>query len=583
VQVIIRTAHPGQAPQVVEDQVTYPITTRMLAVPRAKAVRGFSMYGDSFVYVLFEDGTDLYWARSRVLEYLSKIQGNLPEGVRTELGPDATGVGWVFQYALADRSGTHNLAELRSYQYWYLRYALQSVPGVAEVAGIGGFQKQYQITVDPNRLQVYNISIMEIAESVRRSNNEVGGRLLEWSGTEYMVRGRGYVRRPEDLEQIVLRTVPGGTPVRLGDVAAVSLGPQIRRGLADLNGNGDAVGGIVVMRHGENALAVIERVKQRLHEMRGSLPEGVEIVTTYDRSELIQQAIENLKGDLILEMIIVCVVILFFLWHFPSAVVPIITIPVSVVLAFIPMYHWGISSNIMSLAGIAISIGVLVDGAIVEVENAYKKLEHWQAEGGRGDFHRVRLEAMKEVGPSVFFSLLVIAVSFLPIFTLVDQEGRLFKPLAYTKTLTMALAALLAVTLDPAVRMLFSRMHPFRFRPRWLAGVATAFLVGRYYPEERHPVSRVLFWLYERPCRLVLRFPKTVIVGAVLVMAATVPVYLKLGTEFMPPLNEGTILYMPTTLPGISVTEAQRLMELQDRTLMSFPEVVSVHGKAGRA
>jgi len=572
-----------RSPDILEDQVTYPIVSALLGAPQVKAIRGLSDFGFSYVYVIFEDGTDLYWARSRVLEYLSKIQGNLPEGVRTELGPDATGVGWVFQYALADRSGTHNLAELRSYQDWYLRYALQSVPGVAEVAGIGGFQKQYQITVDPNRLQVYNISIMEIAESVRRSNNEVGGRLLEWSGTEYMVRGRGYVRRPEDLEQIVLRTVPGGTPVRLGDVAAVSLGPQIRRGLADLNGNGDAVGGIVVMRHGENALAVIERVKQRLHEMRGSLPEGVEIVTTYDRSELIQQAIENLKGDLILEMIIVCVVILFFLWHFPSAVVPIITIPVSVVLAFIPMYHWGISSNIMSLAGIAISIGVLVDGAIVEVENAYKKLEHWQAEGGRGDFHRVRLEAMKEVGPSVFFSLLVIAVSFLPIFTLVDQEGRLFKPLAYTKTLTMALAALLAVTLDPAVRMLFSRMHPFRFRPRWLAGVATAFLVGRYYPEERHPVSRVLFWLYERPCRLVLRFPKTVIVGAVLVMAATVPVYLKLGTEFMPPLNEGTILYMPTTLPGISVTEAQRLMELQDRTLMSFPEVVSVHGKAGRA
>lgn len=572
-----------RSPDILEDQVTYPIVSALLGAPQVKAIRGFSDFGFSYVYVIFEDGTDLYWARSRVLEYLSKIQGSLPEGVRTELGPDATGVGWVFQYALVDRSGTHNLAELRSYQDWYLRYALQSVPGVAEVAGIGGFQKQYQITVDPNRLQVYNISIMEIAESVRRSNNEVGGRLLEWSDTEYMVRGRGYVRRPEDLEQIVLRTVPGGTPVRLGDVAAVSLGPQIRRGLADLNGNGDAVGGIVVMRHGENALAVIERVKQRLHEMRGSLPEGVEIVTTYDRSELIQQAINNLKGDLILEMIIVCVVILFFLWHFPSAVVPIITIPVSVVLAFIPMYHWGISSNIMSLAGIAISIGVLVDGAIVEVENAYKKLEHWQAEGGRGDFHRVRLEAMKEVGPSVFFSLLVIAVSFLPIFTLVDQEGRLFKPLAYTKTLTMALAALLAVTLDPAVRMLFSRMHPFRFRPRWLAGVATAFLVGRYYPEERHPVSRVLFWLYERPCRLVLRFPKTVIVGAVLVMAATVPVYLKLGTEFMPPLNEGTILYMPTTLPGISVTEAQRLMELQDRTLMSFPEVVSVHGKAGRA
>jgi Cu(I)/Ag(I) efflux system membrane protein CusA/SilA len=572
-----------RSPDIMEDQVTYPIVTALLGAPKIKAIRGFSDFGFSYVYVIFQDGTDIYWARSRVLEYLSKIQGSLPAGVKTELGPDATGVGWVFQYALVDRSGTHNLAELRSYQDWYLRYALQSVPGVAEVAGIGGFQKQYQVTIDPNRLQSFNLSILEVAEAIRRSNNEVGGRLLEWSGTEYMVRGRGYVKSTADLGKVVVKAGEQGTPVLLRDVADISLGPQIRRGVVDLNGNGDTVGGIVVMRHGENALNVIHRVKAKLADMKASLPEGVEVITTYDRSDLIQKSIDNLKEELLLEMIIVSIVILFFLWHFPSALVPIITIPISVVLAFIPMYLWGISSNIMSLAGIAISIGVLVDGAIVEVENAYKKLELWQ-EGGRvGDFHAIRLEALLEVGPSVFFSLLVIAVSFLPVFTLVDQEGRLFTPLAYTKTLAIALAALLAVTLDPAVRMLFTRMDPFRFKPRLLARIFTGLLVGKYYPEERHPVSRVLFWLYEKPCRLVLRHPKTVIALALLLVASTVPVYLQLGSEFMPPLNEGVILYMPTTLPGLSVTEAQRLLEMEDRILKSFPEVVSVWGKAGRA
>ena len=571
-----------RSPDIMEDQVTYPIVTALLGAPRIKAIRGFSDFGFSYVYVIFQDGTDIYWARSRVLEYLSKIQGGLPAEVKTELGPDATGVGWVFQYALVDKSGTHNLAELRSYQDWYLRYALQSVPGVAEVAGIGGFQKQYQVTIDPNRLQSYNLSILEVAEAIRRSNNEVGGRLLEWSGTEYMVRGRGYVKSTDDLGKVVVKAAQG-TPVLLRDVADISLGPQIRRGIVDLNGNGDTVGGIVVMRHGENALNVINLVKGKLAELKASLPKGVEVVTTYDRSELIQRSIDNLKEELLLEMIIVSIVILLFLWHFPSAMVPIITIPISVVLAFIPMYLWGISSNIMSLAGIAISIGVLVDGAIVEVENAYKKLELWQ-EGGRvGDFHAIRLEALLEVGPSVFFSLLVIAVSFLPVFTLVDQEGRLFKPLAYTKTLAIALAALLAVTLDPAVRMLFTRMEPFRFRPRIIARMFTGLFVGKYYPEERHPVSRVLFWLYEKPCRLVLRHPKTVIAIALLLVASTVPVYLKLGSEFMPPLNEGVILYMPTTLPGISVTEAQNLLVMEDRILKSFPEVVSVWGKAGRA
>lgn len=581
-QVIVYTKW-DRSPDILEDQVTYPIITALLGAPKVKAIRGFSDFGFSYVYVIFQDGTDIYWARSRVVEYLSKIQGNLPRGVTPELGPDATGVGWVFEYALVDKSGKHSLAELRTFQDWVLRYALQSVPGVAEVAGIGGFQKQYQVTADPNRLRSYGLSLMELTEAIRRNNDEVGGRLLEWSGREYMVRGRGYVKSTEDLGKAVVKVNAQGTPVLLRDVADIALGPQIRRGLADLNGNGDAVGGIVVMRHGENAMNVIRRVKDKLEDLKPSLPEGVEVVTTYDRSDLIGKSIDNLKHELLVEILIVSLVILFFLWHIPSAVVPIITIPVSVGLSFIPMYFLGITSNIMSLAGIAISIGVLVDGAIVEVENAYKKLELWQ-EGGRvGDFHRIRLEALMEVGPSVFFSLLVIAVSFLPIFTLVEQEGRLFKPLAYTKTLVIALAAVLAVTLDPAVRMLFSRMEPFRWRFRWVSSLLTTIVVGRYYPEEKHPVSRVLFALYERPCRWVLRHPRLVIALAVLIVGTTVPVYFKLGHEFMPPLNEGVILYMPTTLPGISVTEAQRLMETQDRILRSFPEVESVFGKAGRA
>jgi Cu(I)/Ag(I) efflux system membrane protein CusA/SilA len=581
-QVIVYTKW-DRSPDIVEDQVTYPIISALLGAPRVKAIRGFSDFGFSYVYVIFRDGTDIYWARSRVLEYLSKIKGNIPAEVTPELGPDATGVGWVFEYVLVDTSGKHDLAELRSFQDWTLRYALQSVPGVSEVAGIGGFQKQYQVTIDPNRLQNYGLSLMELVETIRRSSNEVGGRLIEWSGREYMVRCRGYIRDTDALGKAVVKTNMSGTPVLLRDVATISLGPQIRRGVADLDGRGDVVGGIVVMRHGENALNVIKRVKAKIEDMKPSLPEGVTIVTTYDRSDLIQKSIDNLKEELLLEMIIVSAVILFFLWHIPSAIVPIITIPISVVLAFIPMYFMGITSNIMSLSGIAISIGVLVDGAIVEVENAYKKLEVWQEKGRVGDFHKVRLEALMEVGPSVFFSLLVIAVSFLPVFTLVDQEGRLFKPLAYTKTLAIALAALLAVTLDPAVRMLFTRMEPFKTRPRWAARLLTSVFVGRYYREEHHPVSRVLFALYERPCRWVLRHPKTVIALSVLIVATTVPVYMRLGHEFMPPLNEGVILYMPTTLPGISVTEAQRLMETQDRILKSFPEVESVFGKAGRA
>ena len=451
------------------------------------------------------------------------------------------------------------------------------------MASIGGFVKQYQVTVDPNRLAAYKLPLEVIIDAIRKSNNEVGGRLLEFAGTEYMVRGRGYARSLPDFEQIVVKVGEGGVPVLLKDIARVELGPEMRRGVSDLDGLGDHVGGIVVMRQGENALNVIGLVKDKLRELEPGLPKGVEIVTTYDRSDLITRAIQTLTHELTIEMIIVALVILLFLWHIPSAMVPIFTIPISVLLAFIPLYYMGVTVNIMSLAGIAISIGVLVDGAIVEVENAYNKLYHWQAEGRKGDFHLVRLEALQEVGPAVFFSLLVIAVAFLPVFALVDQEGRLFKPLAYSKNLAMAIASLLAITLDPAMRMLFTRMDPFNFKPRFLSWLATKTLVGTYYPEEKHPISRVLFAVYEPACRFVLRYPKAVIATAIGLVAVSVPFYFKLGSEFMPPLNEGTILYMPTTLPGISVQQARELLETQDRVLKSFPEVDRVFGKAGRA
>src|SRR5512138_2682577 len=424
-----------RSPDIIEDQVTYPITTALLGAPKVKAIRGFSDFGFSYVYVIFEDGTDPYWARTRVLEYLSKIQQQLPQGVQTELGPDASSVGWVYQYALVDRTGQHSSDELRSFQDWNLRYAIQSVPGVAEVATVGGQVRQYQITVNPNALATFKLPL----QAVRTGNNDVGGRLVEFSGREYMVRGRGYVRSLEDLEKLVLRT-EGGTPVLVRDVATVSLGPELRRGVADLDGEGDVVGGIVVMRSGENALNVIKRIEAKLDELKPSLPKGAEIVTTYDRSELIEHAISTVKWKLVEEIVIVSIIILIFLWHVPSAAVPIVTIPVSVALAFIPMYAMGLNANLMSLAGIAISIGVLVDGAIVEVENAYNKIHHWIADGKKGDFHEVRLEALLEVGPGVFFSLLVIAVAFMPVFTLVDQEGRLFRPLAYSKNLAMAIA-----------------------------------------------------------------------------------------------------------------------------------------------
>ncbi len=572
-----------RSPDIMEDQVTYPIVSAMLGAPKVKAIRGFSDFGFSYAYIIFEDGTDIYWARSRTLEYLSKILPRLPEGVRTELGPDATGVGWVFQYALVDRTGRNSLADLRTFQDWYLRYWLQSVPGVAEIASIGGFQKQYQVNLDPNALLAHDIPIQKVVTAIREGNNDVGGRLVEYSGAEYMVRGRGYARSVKDIEDIVVGADKGGTPVLVKSLGHVVLGPEIRRGLSELDGDGDTVGGIVVMRHGENALNVIERVKTKIEDVKPSLPEGVEIVTTYDRSELIGEAIATLTDELVSALVIVCVMILIFLWHIPSAIVPIVTIPISVLLAFIPMYFMGVTVNIMSLAGIAISIGVLVDGAIVEVENAYKKLERW-IEGGRvGDFHEIRLAALKEVGPSVFFSLLVIAVAFMPIFALEEQEGRLFKPLAYTKNLTMAIAALLAITLDPAVRMLFARMDFFVFRPRFLAWSVNQILVGKYYPEEKHPISRILFWLYERPCRFVIRHAKATIAAALILVVTTIPVYLKLGSEFMPPLWEGDLLYMPTTLPGLSVTEAQKLLQSMDQVLMSVPEVERVFGKAGRA
>jgi Cu(I)/Ag(I) efflux system membrane protein CusA/SilA len=571
-----------RSPDMIEDQVTYPIVSALLGAPNVKAIRGFSDFGFSYVYIIFKDGTDMYWARSRTLEYLNKITPRLPKGVTTELGPDATGVGWVFQYALVDKSGKHSLQELRSLQDWTIRYHLQSVSGVAEVASLGGYVKQYQITVQPNRLLAYGISLSDVMDAVRNSNQEVGGRLLEMSGAEYMIRGRGYLKSIEDIENIVVKSDPKGIPVLVKHVANVAIGPDIRRGVADLDGEGDVVSGTVIMRFGENALNVIHRVKAKLKDIEPTLPEGVEIQVVYDRSDLIVKAIETLKHQLLEEMIVVSIVIMIFLWHFPSAIVPILTIPIAVLLSFIPLYQMKLTSNIMMLSGIAISIGVLVDGAIIEVENAYKRIEEWIKDGRKGDYHEVLLRSLKEVGPSVFFSLLIIAVAFLPIFTLVDQEGRLFKPLAWSKNLAMAIAAILAITLNPAMRMLFTRVEPFRFRPKTLSKFATIIAVGKYYSEENHPISKRLHRLYEPVCRFVLRHITGTIVVALLLIASTIPVYLKLGSEFMPPLWEGNLLFMPTTLPGISVTEAAKLMQTQDQILKTFPEVDKVFGKSGR-
>jgi Cu(I)/Ag(I) efflux system membrane protein CusA/SilA len=548
-----------------------------------KDVRGFSDFGYSYVYVIFEDGTDIYWARSRTLEYLSKIQSRLPQGVETELGPDATGVGWVFQYALVDTTGRNNLAQLRSTEDWFLRYQLQAVPGVAEVAPLGGFVRQYQVTVDPNRLAGYGVSIDKVVAAVRAGNNDVGGRLVEFTGREYMVRGRGYARSASDLEQVSLGVTAEGAPILVRDVGSVTLGPDMRRGIADLNGQGETVSGIVVMRQGENALRVIERVKAKLKELEPGLPPGVKVVTAYDRSELILASIDNLKHTLIEELAVVALVILIFLWHVPSAAIPIITIPVAVLIAFVPMRLMGINANIMSLGGIAIAVGAMVDAAIVVVEQTHKKLEAADASWTAGDYQRAIVAAVKEVGGPSFFALLVIAVSFLPVLTLEAQEGRLFKPLAYTKNFAMIVAAVLAITLDPALRLLFFRKDGFRIRPRWLGSIVNGVLVGKIHPEEKHPISRVLMRLYAPVVAWSLRWKWLVLVGAVALVAVTIPVYQALGSEFMPPLDEGALLFMPTTLPGISASEAGRLLEMEDRILMRFPEVERVLGKAGRA
>ncbi len=565
VQVIVYSEWPGRSPDLVEDQITYPISSTLLAAPGVQAVRGTSDFGVSYVLVLFADGTDLYWARSRVLEYLSSVQGKLPEGVTPVLGPDATGVGWVFEYALVDRSGHLDLAELRSLQDWNLRYALQSVPGVAEVASVGGFVRQYQIQLDPNKLLALEVPLREVIEAVRGSNEDAGGRTLELAGHEYVVRSRGYVKRVEDLRRIALRAGADGAPVYLEDVAEVTLGPEMRRGIAHLDAEGETVGGIVVMRHGQNALSVIDAVKRRLEELRPGLPEGVEIVVTYDRSELIRAAIATLRRTLLEEMAIVSFVIFAFLLHARSALVPILTIPVGILLAFVPMYHQKLNANIMSLGGIAVAIGAMVDASIILVENVHKRLEEWEASDERGGRSRsqVVLAALQEVGPSVFFALCVITVSFLPIFTLEATAGRLFKPLAFTKTYAMGFAALLSVTLTPALAALVIR--------------------GRIRGEEANPLNRWLVRAYAPVVRRVVRWRGWVVVASLLLVASTIPVALRLGSEFMPPLNEGTILYMPTAPPGMSETEAAALLERMDRELMEFPEVARVFGKIGRA
>lgn len=573
-----------RSPEILEKQVTYPIVATLLGAPKIKSVRGFSDYGYSYVYVIFEDGTDLYWARSRVVEYLSRISAQLPQGVQTELGPDATSVGWVYQYAVVDETAKLNSGDLRSLQDWTIRYQLQSVPGVAEVASVGGFVKQFQVKVDPRKLELYQLTLSQVLDAVRNTNQESGGRVLEFSGTEAMVRSQGLVSSIEEIENaVVTYPLKGRSPILVKQVAQVSIGPEMRRGITDFNGQGDAVGGIIVMRQGEDAPSVIGRVKTRIAEIQKSLPEGVKIQTVYDRSDLIHRAIETLKGTLIEELIIVSLVILIFLWHVPSAIVPIVTIPIAVLLAFIPLWLLGQSANIMLLAGIAISIGVLVDGAIVEVENAYRKIQLWDEGGRKESFFKVRLEALTEVGPSVFFSLLVIAVAFLPIFTLVDQEGRLFRPLALSKNLAMGIAALLAITLDPAMRMLFARADNFKGPYPWLNSIGNVLLVGKYYSEHKHPISRRLFAIYEPVLHWVLERKKMVLAIAFAAVLSIFPGFAMLGSEFMPTLHEGSLLYMPTALPGLSVSEAQRILTVQDQILKSFPEIDTVFGKAGRA
>jgi Cu(I)/Ag(I) efflux system membrane protein CusA/SilA len=559
-QVIVYTEYPGQAPQVVEDQVTYPLTTALLAVPHAKVVRGFSNFGLSFVYVVFEDGTDLYWARSRVLEYLNFAAKRLPTGVSPALGPDASGVGWVFQYVVLGSQRT--LAELRSIQDWILRYNLVTAKGVAEVASVGGFEKQYQVVVDPRKLQAFGIPLDRVSDAIRASNNDVGGRTIEMSETEYMVRGRGYLRNLQDLGNVVLKFDPNGsgTPVLLKDVARIELGPDERRGIAEMNGTGEVVGGIAIKRDGADALTTIGNIKAKLEALKPGLPEGVSVEPVYDRSQLIDSAIHTLKHTLVEESLIVAAVCVIFLLHFRSAMVAILTLPIGILIAFVGMHALGIGSNIMSLGGIAIALGAMVDASIVMIENAHKHVERLKPGEPRGP---ALIAAAQEVGPSLFFSLLVIVAAFLPVFALEDQEGRLFKPLAYTKTFAMAGGALLSVTLVPVLMLFFVR--------------------GRIVPEAKNPINRVLIWRYRPVIRLVLRIPVLTVIAAIAVLGATVWPASQLSSEFMPSLNEGTLLFMPVTLPGLSVTKAAELLQMQDRIIKSFPEVASVFGKAGRA
>ena len=582
-QVIVYTEWPGRSPDLVEDQITYPIVSALLAAPHVSVVRGASDYGFSYVYVIFDEGPDIYWGRTRVLEYMDKIRGSLPEGVSPSLGPDATGVGWAFEYALVDRTGGSNLAELRSFNDWYVRYWLSSVPGVAEVATIGGFVKQYQVNVDPNRLLALGIPLNQVIDVIRHSNRDVGGRVVEFTGKEYLVRGRGYIQSVQDIESLPIGTDEKGTPIQIRNVAQVTLGADMRRGISELDGEGEVTGGIVVVRYGQNALDVIERIKEKIAEVSPGFPKGVELVVTYDRSELILRSIETLIHTLAEELLIVSLVILVFLRHLPSAAIPIVTIPVAVILSFLPMYYSGLTSNIMSLAGIAIAIGALVDAAIVVVEQTHKKLEKWDADGRVGDHHRVIIDAIKEVGGPSFFSLLVIAVAFLPIFALQAQEGRLFKPLAFTKNASMAIAAVLAITFDPVLRLLLTRVEPFHFRPLWLSRFATRVVIGKIEPEEKTWINRGLMAVYQPALLFVLRRPIATLAAAGVALLLTIPIFLRLGSEFMPPLNEGSILYMPITLPGISVTEASKYLQLQDRMLRTFPEVQSVFGKIGKA
>jgi Cu(I)/Ag(I) efflux system membrane protein CusA/SilA len=577
-QVIVYTDWAGRSPDLVEDQITYPISSTLLAAPEVQAVRGFSYLGSSFIYVIFKEGTDIYWARSRVLEYLQAVKNKIPADVNPILGPDATSVGWGFSYAIVDENGRHNLAELRSIQDYNVKLALESVTGVSQVASIGGFVKQYQITIDPNKLLAYNIALPKVLSAVGKSNQDVEGRVLEFSGTEYMVRGRGYIKSLSDIENIPVGVNGSGTPIFLRDIARVQAGPEMRRGLAELDGKGEMTGGIVIVRFGQNVLNVIDAVKQKLKtDVEPSLPKGVKIVVTYDRTDLIHRSINTLKDEIIKLSLAVSVVCIIFLFHLPSALVVILTLPAAIIISFICMHYLGVTSNIMSLSGIAIAIGAMVDASIIMVENAHKKMETWECNRGlycsRID---VIIDAAKEVGPSLFFSLLVITVGFLPVFTLQAQAGRLFKPLAFTKTFAMLFSSFLAVTLTPVLMSLFIRESRFGKVP-----VLKYFFT--IYPEEKHPVSRMLHKLYEPVVRVALHYKKTVIVLAVIVMAISVIPFSKLGSEFMPPLYEGSLLYMPVTVPGASITEVSKLISIQDRILMRIPEVSQVFGKAGRA